>query len=315
MMKKIFGKTRKVNNSGSAMIVSIIVLLFVSILATVILYMAGINYRMKKSDLNTRVSFYSSETTLEAMQTDLVVPLSYALNEGYMATNSKYLDLGSSDARREAFYISTYDALEDLLIKQYGGAKIGNSGEHLTDSTLIKNIVHNLTYDTLQKDASNYLESNGVDVTAIFVNDNSVVPDAGYSNNPTGFITALCNAPGGNCFPDNFDQSANNYMIVYGSVPSGTADSVYRCFVELSIYEADGVTLLPPEKCRIVFKNIGSITCQNGYRSYVTTDIAMQFPPLDWSNGGSTTFELDPSAPDVKWDIYQLLYYVNWQKS
>jgi len=314
-MNKFFGKTRKVNNSGSAMIVSIIVLLFVSILATVILYMAGINFRMKKSDLNTRISFYSAETSLETMQTDLVVPLSYALNEGYMSANSKYLDLGSSDGRRVAFYEATYDSLEELLIKQYGGTKIGNSGEHLTDSTLIKNIIHNLTYDNLIKDASNLLEGDGIALTDIYCNDNTVVPDAGYSSNPNGFITALTNAPGGNCFPDNFNENPHNYIIVYGSVPTGTAEDVYESFVELSIYEADGVTLLPPEKCRIVFKNIGVITCQNGYRSYVTTDIAMQFPPLDWGNGGSTTFELDPSAPDVKWDIYQLLYYVNWQKS
>ena len=56
------------DNKGAALIVCIIVLLFVSILATIILYLSGINYRMKRSDLNNKVTFYESEIPLETMR-------------------------------------------------------------------------------------------------------------------------------------------------------------------------------------------------------------------------------------------------------
>ncbi len=313
-MRKKSGRIRKLNNSGSAMIVSIIVLLFVSILATVILYMAGVNYRMKRSELNTRISFYSAETTLENMQCNLVVPVSYALNTAYMTTNSQYLQLGTSDDRRMAFYQATYDALEEVLIKQYGGVNIGDSGEHLTDSTLIQNIMHNLSYDNVTKDPGTYvLISDGIPVTEVFCNNGSIAPLLDYTSNPIRFINELTDA---GSIPDNFNETAHNYIIVYDNLPvsGGTAEQYYESVVELSVDDGHG-NLLPPEKCRILIKNVGIVSCQNGYRTYVTTDLAIQFPPLDWNGGGSTTFEMDPSVSDVKWDVYQLFYYVNWQKS
>lgn len=313
-MKMKSRQLRKLNNTGSAMIVSIIVLLFVSILATLILYMAGVNYRMKRSELNTRISFYSSETTLETMQTNLVVPVSYAFNQAYMKTNSQYLGLGSADDRRMAFYQATYDALEEVLIKQYGGANIGVSGAHLTNASVIQNIVHNLAYETVTEDAVTHeIISDGIPVTEIFCNDNSVVTIEDFTSNPVRFIDKLTDA---GRIPDNFTDVPHNYIIIYDNIPlNGTAEDYYESFVELSVTDPATGNLLAPDKCRIIFKNIGVVSCQNGYRSYVTTDIAVQFPPLDWNGGGSTTYDINPDVPDVKWDIFQLIYYVNWQKS
>ncbi len=234
-----------------------------------------------------------------------------------MTTNSQYLGLGTTDARRMAFYQATYDALEEVLIKQYGGTNIGDSGALLTNSTVIKNIVHNLTYDTLTKDPGTYvLISSGIPTTDVFCNDGAGVgiPVIDYTSNPVGFIDKLTD---NSLIPDNFTDVPHNYFIVYDNLPVGgsTAKDYYESFVELSVIDPATGNLYPPEKCRIIFKNVGVVSCQNGFRSYVTTDIAIQFPPLDWNNGGSTTFDLNPDVSDVKWDIYQLIYYVNWQKS
>ncbi len=69
MRMNILSNAKKINrdNKGSALIVCIIVLLFVSILATVILYMSGVNYRMKKTDMYSKYAFYAAEEPLERM--------------------------------------------------------------------------------------------------------------------------------------------------------------------------------------------------------------------------------------------------------
>jgi len=285
IMKYSEDRSIKNNNKGAALIVAVIVLLFVSILATVILYMSGINYRMKKSDLNTRISFYSAETPLETMQSDLVVPLSYALNKAYMSTNSRYVTFSSADDRRLDFYNEFYDALEDVMIKEYGGATVGNDGSSLTDGTLIKNMIHNLTY------SSETDFNNGVDTSHIFVGEGDI-----------DTITAL------GSIPDNFTDVPQIYIVIPDAAATGSASDIYESFVELSVYQSGA--LKGADECRLIFKNVGVVVCQNGYRSIITTDIAMQFPPLDWEGGMGTS----TSAGDTSWEVYQLLYYVNWQK-
>ena len=115
-MKKM--QSLKKNNKGSALIVCIIILLFVSILATVILYMSGINYRMKKNEYNTKVTFYSGEIYLERMQSNLVIPVSEAMGNAYMATNSNFLALDGVDNRRSHFYNGFEAQLKDILMNK-----------------------------------------------------------------------------------------------------------------------------------------------------------------------------------------------------
>ncbi len=292
IMKFSDNRSLKKNNAGSAMVVVIIILLFVSILATVILYMSGINYRMKKSDLNTRISFYNAETPLETMQSDLIVPLSYALNKAYMSTNSRYVTFSSVDDRRVDFYTEFYDELEDLMIKQYGGATIGTDGSSLVDATLVKNIIHNLTY------SSETDFNNGIPLDHIFVGEGDILA-----------LTALGN------FPDNFSDVPEIYIVLPDVNPAaGSASDIYETLTELSIYDSISGDLKSADECRLIFKNVGVVVCQNGYRSQVTTDIAMQFPPIDWDGGMGTSTYTTPES-DTSWEVYQLLYYINWQKS
>jgi len=254
----------KKNNKGSALIVSIIVLLFVSILATMILYLSGINYRMKKSDLNTRISFYNAETPLETIQSNLVIPLSYTMNRAYIRTNSKYMDLSTEDARRTDFYNAFYEEFEDLVVNEYGG---GDAKSFYTE------MLYGSTYPI---SASNIIIGEGT-------------------------IDSLTSS---GRFPDNFTSTPTVYLVLPSALPTGSSHDMFESFCELS-------TDSDPNLCRIVFKDVGVVVCQNGYRSQVTTDIVMQFPPLDWDGGAHTSTSSDPTS----WDIYQLLYYINWQKS
>jgi hypothetical protein len=108
----------KKNNDGAALITTIIIIFFISILATVILYIAGVNFRMKKADYRTKVSFYINEQPLEMMQSNLVIPVCESLNEAYAYTNSNYAYLGSE--RKKAFRDKMFEALRSRVITPYG---------------------------------------------------------------------------------------------------------------------------------------------------------------------------------------------------
>lgn len=313
----------KKDNKGAALIVCIIILLFVSILATVILYMSGINFRMKKADYHTKVAFYGGEETLERMQSNLIVPVSEAFNLAYMSANTHYSDLSGPDQRRAYFYDEFYKEFKDILIKNYSGGtgtttSIGMDGSSVTDAMLVKYMLHNLTY---WDDTS--VPYSGVAVSDIYCNGESALSafsDVSYSNNPMAFVNKLLaerDASGNSIyFPGNADGSPRIYIVIGSYLDNGSADANFKSFVQLSTDSvqpqaadaADPAALKDSTECRLLFKNICVVMVQDGYTSVIKTDLAVQLPPLDW-NGGLHT-------PDyANWDVYELFYYVNWQKS
>ncbi len=330
MNNKIKNGFLKKNNDGSALIVCIIVLLFVSILATVILYMSGINYRMKKNEYQTKVSFYSGEEYLERMQSNLVIPVSEAMGNAYRMTNSRYVflpstntdpSLSDSDVRRIDFYNNFNDELKDILLNHYGvygttpaGAAnaISNAGTAPSDSTFVKNIIHNLT-------STGPDTGDGVDVTKIYVNDGSIVNYQNYAD-ALSFVDAIAAYDAANG-TDHFAPNASNpkdpeyYICVYGEINQGDPvdpdlrrDLNYDEFVKLDVVDPDTGALNGVDSCRVLIKNVCVVCVQNGYRSIISTDIAIQFPPLDWDDGSSVD-------STVSWNVYQLIYYINWKKN
>lgn len=331
MLMRLNSKIKKINkdNKGSALIVCIIVLLFVSILATVILYMSGVNYRMKKTDMYSKYAFYAAEEPLERMQNNLLIPVSAALNDSYRVCNSIYGFRANASDRRREFYTQYALAFRDLLIKQYGGSgtSVGVSGESVLDGELIRNIVHNLVacnnsrndYNTAHYNPQGvfFLDAD-IPVSDIYVNDDSILGFAAPSD-PVGFVETLAGVAdrgdGQGFFQGNADGSPRAYICVYEPFTGASAIENYNSFIRLSVTDNpddDPVfptgTLLSEDKCRLLIKGIAVVVVENGYRSVISTDIAIQFPPLDWSDGGMT-------PKYEKFDPYQLIYYVNWQKN
>ncbi|MGN1225761.1 MAG: hypothetical protein ACI4TL_00830 [Candidatus Cryptobacteroides sp.] len=62
----------KLNNTGAALVTVIVVIAFVSVMVTVLLYSAGINFYMKTTDMKIKNNFYSTETALEQIRSALV---------------------------------------------------------------------------------------------------------------------------------------------------------------------------------------------------------------------------------------------------
>lgn len=83
MQKGVKEKPVKLNNAGSAIVTVIVVVTFISILATTILYMSGMNFFMKMTDLRTKESFYEGETALEEIKAALMAEASAACEAAY----------------------------------------------------------------------------------------------------------------------------------------------------------------------------------------------------------------------------------------
>ncbi|MDE6518408.1 MAG: hypothetical protein K2L18_11285, partial [Acetatifactor sp.] len=70
-MRSTAGKS-KLNNDGSAIVTVLVVVAFITILATIMLYVSGMNFQMKVADYRTKESFYQAETPVEELRAQLV---------------------------------------------------------------------------------------------------------------------------------------------------------------------------------------------------------------------------------------------------
>ena len=294
------------DNKGAALIVCIVVLLFVSILATIILYMAGINYRMKKSDYNNKCTFYESEMPLETMQTNLVVPVSEALNNSYVKFNTCYIFNSTGEFNKQrAFYDLFRDEMADLLLKKYSGSDVGDATG--ANNVIVKNILHNLT---------------GVELDHIYVDTTGA-----YDGDTLGYINALgsidaTQRSSGNppvyfkndSAADAYGHSIDTYIVVSTADITGmTSEAIVKDFLQVLYFQADGVTPADLNDRCIYFDNIGVVTVRDGYRSIITTNVAVHFPSLD------VRYASDPINPHVNeytsYDVYQLINYYDWRKN
>lgn len=96
MRQRFHRSSQKVNNSGSALVTVIVVITFISILATTILYVASMNYQMKLTDYNTKKTFYVAEIPMEEIRQQLVEDAASAYATAYQQTVAEYITLGSA---------------------------------------------------------------------------------------------------------------------------------------------------------------------------------------------------------------------------
>lgn len=107
-------KIKKLNNDGAALIFAILVVMFISILTTILLYVSGMNYEMKMTDYKTQVSFYGAETPLEELRVCLAEDASAAAIDAYKAVMKDYSNLGDGNARTALYKQTFVDKLDSL---------------------------------------------------------------------------------------------------------------------------------------------------------------------------------------------------------
>ncbi len=102
-MKKTKKQKIKLNNSGVALVTVVVVIAFISVMATVILYASGMNYFMKATDMNIKESFYDGETALEEIKAALIADAGEAYKAAYRNTMVNFADLATGTAREESY--------------------------------------------------------------------------------------------------------------------------------------------------------------------------------------------------------------------
>lgn len=102
VVRKLWKRLRgcKLNNSGSAMLTVILVVGFLTILATTLLYITGMNFQIKQADYRNKKNFYSGEMGLEQIRAELMKDVSEAGAEAYKKVLVQFVTLGTPDIRK-----------------------------------------------------------------------------------------------------------------------------------------------------------------------------------------------------------------------
>lgn len=93
----------QLGNKGYAMVTVIIVIAFVSILATTLLYVSGMNYRMKAVDYHLKENFYESEELLERINAEFIILVSEAADHAYSDVMTEAASLRDSDTMQAEY--------------------------------------------------------------------------------------------------------------------------------------------------------------------------------------------------------------------
>lgn len=101
----------KKRNSGSSIVIVIIAMAMIGILATTLLWMSYINYKIKVNDIRNKNSFYSAETVMEQIVAGLQKETSDAVAVAYQEVLSNWEELGSESNRYSSFASMYLDTL------------------------------------------------------------------------------------------------------------------------------------------------------------------------------------------------------------
>ena len=165
-MKKRFN-LKKLNNSGSTIVTVIVVITFVTILATTILYLSGMNYFMKATDRKAKENFYNAEVCLEEVKAGLVELAAEAADRAYLNTMVKYA-VDDSFSRYAEFQDEYFIALEEV----WNEAAYDSSGTLNTHLWALKNMVEDeyksdLSFVGISSDGSNEADFGKLDKSSI----------------------------------------------------------------------------------------------------------------------------------------------------
>lgn len=223
-------KRFRLDNKGSAIVTTIVVTLFISIIATTMLFVSGRNLIMKQTDYQNKQSFYKAEETLDKLKELLVVEVDEAYQVAYKDMMREYARLGNKEAQMRRFADTFTTYLEDKKWKPRVG---------LSESDKMENSTPELRLAAVRK----------------FMEDGGVSPDM------TKLVTQV----------DGFRIMSidnKNRFVIQG----------------VQVYYVD----------------------DNGFSSYIKTDIALT--PPDYATSGSAATEPE------KINMAENVIYINWKK-
>lgn len=105
----------KQDNKGAAMVMVLVIIMFISILAAVLMFVSYLGYQMRLMDKRGKDTFYTAETVLDEINTGLQETASEAMAEAYNEIMSNYAVYDSTVMRSSQFYRTYIDTLKKKL--------------------------------------------------------------------------------------------------------------------------------------------------------------------------------------------------------
>lgn len=118
MINREKSRLKKLNNKGSALVTVVIVIAFITILATLILYLSVMNFQMKANDYRTKESFYGAEVPLEEIRVQMAADMSMACERAYVNTMAQYDVVGDGAARKFAYNGKVLEEIKNIWEKR-----------------------------------------------------------------------------------------------------------------------------------------------------------------------------------------------------
>ncbi|MBD5475327.1 MAG: hypothetical protein HDR17_05000 [Lachnospiraceae bacterium] len=105
------------DNKGSVMVMVIVIIAFIAILVSVLMFVSFSGYQMRAVDRRGKDNFYTAETVLDEINVGLQGEISGALSKAYTEVMNNFALYRSANARNKAFHEIYFQDLQERLWK------------------------------------------------------------------------------------------------------------------------------------------------------------------------------------------------------
>ena len=109
----------KKKNSGSTLMTVVIVVAFISILATILLYLVSENYKTKVYDMHAKESFYSAEEVVELMKATLTKDVAKASKPAFDRVIIDYAQSANQDVRSTTYFTEFKNKFDTIMSNHF----------------------------------------------------------------------------------------------------------------------------------------------------------------------------------------------------
>ncbi|MBE5865587.1 MAG: hypothetical protein E7292_05140 [Lachnospiraceae bacterium] len=154
-------RIKRLDNRGSALLTVVLVVTFLTILATILMYISGLNFQIKEADYRNKKSFYEGEKGTEAIKVELMKDVSDAAFRANQDLSINFANITSADTRKveyNKYFVGRLQEVFDDKLLAYGGSWNALLASYMPNSTDYV-LTMDLSYDA---DGNGVLTSNEV---------------------------------------------------------------------------------------------------------------------------------------------------------
>ncbi|MCM1144474.1 MAG: hypothetical protein NC318_02230 [Blautia sp.] len=129
-LQKLLGAKLHKDNRGGAMVMVLVVIMFISIIAAVLMFLAYLGYQMRLMDKQGKDTFYTAETVLDEINTGIQAEISDAMSTAYQDVMVNYSLYDTAQKRSSHF--------NELYINQLKGVLQGGSVDGCYDIAVLR---------------------------------------------------------------------------------------------------------------------------------------------------------------------------------